>query len=82
MHMAAAEFKAKCLALLDVVRDEGRTITITKRGRVVARLVPAGDEDDKPWLRVRGRATWTGDPFAPADDRIRRSRLVPAWRAA
>jgi len=68
MRMAAAEFKAKCLALLDVVRDEGRTITITKRGRVVARLVPAGDDDEKPWLRVRGRATWAGDPFAPAVD--------------
>lgn len=65
MKIAAAEFKAKCLALLDQVRD-GRTITITKRGRVVARLVPADDEDQRPWLRVRGRARWTGDSLAPA----------------
>ena len=72
MRMAAAEFKAKCLALLDQVRDTARPITITKRGKVVARLVPAEDEDDRPWLRVRGRARWTGDPFAPAvgDDEI------------
>ena len=66
MKVAAAEFKAKCLALLDEVHDHGRAITITKRGRVVARLVPAEDEDDRPWLKVRGRATWTGDPIAPA----------------
>jgi len=65
MKIAAADFKARCLALLDQVRDEGHPITITKRGRVVARLVPANDEDDRPWLRVRGTATWSGDPLAP-----------------
>ena len=65
MKVAAAEFKAKCLALLDRVHDRGEPVTITKRGRVVARLVPAGDEDNRPWLRVRGTARWHGDPFAP-----------------
>lgn len=68
MKMAAAEFKAKCLALLDRVHDRGEAVTITKRGRVVARLVPAGDEDNRPWLRVRGTARWRGDPFAPVID--------------
>lgn len=66
MEIAAAEFKAKCLALLDRVRERGEVITITKRGRVVARLVPAGDEADRPWMRLRGTARWHGDPFAPA----------------
>ena len=66
MSVAAADFKARCLALLDQVKDRGESITITKRGRVVARLVPAGDDDERPWLKVRGRARWTGDPFAPA----------------
>ena len=68
MNMPAAEFKAKCLALLDRVHDRGESITITKRGRVVARLVPAGETDERPWLRVRGTVTWHGDPFAPAVD--------------
>jgi prevent-host-death family protein len=68
MKLAAAEFKARCLALLDQVNERGQTITITKRGRVVAKLVPAGDEDERPWLLVRGRATWKGDPFRPAVD--------------
>ena len=61
----AAEFKAKCLALIDRVRERGEPITITKRGRVVARLVAAGDEDERPWLALRGQGRWTGDPFAP-----------------
>ena len=36
--MAAAKFKAQCLALLDSVDPDG--IVITKHGRPVARLVP------------------------------------------
>jgi prevent-host-death family protein len=66
--LPAAEFKAKCLALIDRVRQRGEPITITKRGRVVARLVPAGDEDDRPWTALRGGGRWTGDPFAPVID--------------
>ena len=65
LTVPAAEFKAKCLALLDRVRERGEPITITKRGRVVARLVAAGDENERPWLALRGRGRWTGDPFAP-----------------
>ena len=68
MKIGAAEFKAKCLALIDSVRDRGEPITITKRGRVVARLVSAEDENDRPWQRVRGTVRWIGDPFAPAVD--------------
>jgi prevent-host-death family protein len=63
--LPAAEFKARCLALIDRVRERGEPITITKRGRVVARLVPAGDEEERPWMTLRGGGRWTGDPFAP-----------------
>ena len=38
--IAAAAFKAQCLKLLDDVAATGRPLTITKRGRPVARLVP------------------------------------------
>jgi prevent-host-death family protein len=64
----AAEFKAKCLALIDRVKERGEPITITKRGRVVARLVPAGDENARPWMTLRGRGRWTGEPLAPVVD--------------
>jgi prevent-host-death family protein len=37
-HIAAAEFKERCLSLLDAVDPEG--IVITKRGRPVAKLIP------------------------------------------
>lgn len=38
--IAAAKFKEQCLSLLDSVGPEG--ITITKRGKPVAKLVPLG----------------------------------------
>ena len=38
--MTAAEFKAKCLALMDEVNRSGDIIVITKRGRPVAKLEP------------------------------------------
>ena len=65
----ATEFKAKCLKLIDQVHDTGTPITITKRGKVVATLQPAGDEDEKPWLKLRGRGKYSyKDPFKPAVD--------------
>src|SRR2546430_9647360 len=43
--MPAAEFKAKCLRILDELEPAG--ILITKRGRPVARLLPAVEEDNQ-----------------------------------
>lgn len=62
MKMNASAFKARCLRLLDQVSRTGEEIVILKRGRPVARVVPA--RDDKPWLALRGRGEFTGDPFA------------------
>src|SRR5512138_888913 len=38
--LAAADFKARCLELMDRVRETGAEYIITKHGRPVARLVP------------------------------------------
>jgi prevent-host-death family protein len=65
MKYPASDFKAHCLKLIDRVRETAEPITITKRGRVVARLVPAGDDDDRPWSRLRGTVRWSGDPLQP-----------------
>ncbi len=68
-RITATEFKAKCLGLIDEVHDGGEPVTITKHGRVVARLIPEFDETARPWLTLRGGiVTWRGDPFAPAVD--------------
>ena len=48
MEISAAEFKAKCLKLMDEIAKTRKSITITKRGRPVAKLVPADAEPRKP----------------------------------
>ena len=62
MEINASAFKARCLRLLDEVSRTGEELVILKRGRPVARLVPA--RDDKAWLALRGRVAFTVDPFA------------------
>lgn len=68
MVISASDFKARCLALIDQVHDRGEPVVITKRGRVVARLVPAGAADERLWERLVGTARFVGDPFAPVVD--------------
>lgn len=63
MTITATEFKAKCLSLIDEIHLKGGELVISKRGRPVARLVPAVRQ--KPWLALRGRGRFTGDAFAP-----------------
>ena len=41
IEVSATEFKAKCLALLDEVRETGELIVITKHGKPVAQVSPA-----------------------------------------
>jgi antitoxin (DNA-binding transcriptional repressor) of toxin-antitoxin stability system len=49
--VSATDFKARCLALLDEIDENGGTITITKRGRAVALVAPA---TRKPWKSLKG----------------------------
>jgi len=56
------EFKAKCLALLDDIGTRGGTITITKRGRPLARVSPA---HQSPWKSPEG--AWIGKVTLPPD---------------
>lgn len=38
--IASSEFKARCLALLNLVRENHETLIITKHGKPVAQVVP------------------------------------------
>ena len=60
----AAEFKARCLAILDRVDPDG--IVITKRGRPVAKLLPLGADSEaligslSDKLEIKGDVLSTG----------------------
>ena len=62
-EIAAGEFKAQCLAILDEVAETGKEIIVTKRGRPVAKVVPI--EPPKP---LEGSVTVLGDIVGPAFD--------------
>lgn len=61
--IAATEFKAKCLNLLDHVHETGEELIISKHGRPVAKLVAITTE--KTWKKLEGTGEFIGDPFSP-----------------
>lgn len=64
--ISAAEFKARCLALLDEVGESKETLVVTKRGRPVARLVAA---ERGRGGSLRGSVEVRGDIVGPLDER-------------
>jgi prevent-host-death family protein len=65
--IAAGEFKAKCLALLDEVQQSRREYVITKRGKPVARLVPTEEKPDEIFGRLKGTGKIHGDIFSTGE---------------
>jgi prevent-host-death family protein len=64
-QIAAGEFKAKCLAVLDEVQQQRREIVITKRGRPVAKLVPIVDTPASFIGSMEGTMEIVGDIVSP-----------------
>ena len=63
----ASYFKARCLAILDRVRDTGERIVILKRGRPVAELgPPSRTHTQYPQAELKGTVTVIGDIIGPA----------------
>ena len=63
--VAAGEFKARCLKLMDGVRASRRPVVITKRGKPVAKLVPVEEEVPSLYGRLKGTVTIHGDIINP-----------------
>ncbi|KVW94618.1 type II toxin-antitoxin system Phd/YefM family antitoxin [Thiobacillus denitrificans] len=68
MDLPATEFKAKCLAYLDQVAQTHASITLTKHGRAVARLVPVDDAEPVVFGRLAGTVQVRGDLIRPIDE--------------
>ena len=64
-RMAAGEFKAKCLAVMDEVQAKRVAVIITKRGKPVAELVPVETERDGIFDCWRGKVRVVGDIVSP-----------------
>ena len=69
-QIAAGEFTARCLALMDEVRTTREPLLITKRGKSVAKLVPADNPSREFIGRLQGVIRIVGDiesPFEPPE---------------
>lgn len=66
--VSATELKARCSEVIERVSREHRAVTVTKRGKAVARIVPIEPTDSKSLVGyAHGRLKVTGDLLAPID---------------
>jgi prevent-host-death family protein len=68
-RIAAGEFKAKCLGLLDEVKERRMRIIVTKRGKPVAKVVPIQrDLDAELFGKMKGTVKILGDIVEPTGE--------------
>lgn len=72
--LSAAEFKARCLAVMEDVCATKEPVLITKRGRPVAKLVPPGKSAEGFIGRLEGVVKIAGDIESPIEP-------VESWEA-
>jgi prevent-host-death family protein len=64
-YIPAGEFKARCLRVMEDVKKYRTPVVITKKGRPVAKLVPADDREDDIFGCMAGSAKIVGDIESP-----------------
>ncbi len=69
MQIAAGQFKAQCLQLMDQVQQSREEIVITKHGKPVAKLVPVDESESRSVLGyLRGTVEIVGDIVSPLEE--------------
>ena len=81
MDISVTDFKHHCLEIIREVERTGRSVALTRRGRVVARLAAAsavaGSPDAPPWEILRATG---GRLLATADESVLPDRDFSALR--
>lgn len=65
-RMAVLSFKVHCLAVMDEVQAKRESVVITKRGKPVAKLVPADQNTDDIYNFLAGKGAIMRDVVSPA----------------
>ena len=67
--ISISEFKAKCLGLIELVHKTRQPLQITRHGRPVAELIPAGPDRKRKFLGgMVGTGEIVGDIVSPIID--------------
>jgi prevent-host-death family protein len=67
-EIAASEFKARCLEIMDEVERTGTEIVITKHRKPIARLVPVQPAKAGFVGSMKGSVLWIGDIVSPTGE--------------
>jgi prevent-host-death family protein len=79
--IAATEFKARCLAILDDLEPNG--IVVTKHGRPIAKVLPIKPHNNERFIgSMKGKIRVHGDLFTTGLDWDAESRHSHTGRAA
>jgi prevent-host-death family protein len=68
MDISAAQFKAECLKLMDLVEKTREPIVITKHGRPVAQLAPVPADADSLFGYMKDTIKTEDDVIAPVGE--------------
>lgn len=68
MQITAAEFKAKCLKIMDEIEKTREPVIITKRGKPIARLMPVEEPPQSMFGYMKGTITIHGDIVSPIEE--------------
>lgn len=81
--MPAGEFKAKCLALMDQVKDTGGRVIITKYGHPVAMLAPCPPSQEVPILlgSCRDEIKFYAEAAQPTSGEEWEREWIDDWKA-
>jgi len=66
--LAAAKFKAQCLALIDNIAQNHESIIVTKHGKPLVKVIPFDENKDINKKPLKGVATYIGDIISPIDE--------------
>ena len=64
-QMRASVFKARCLSVMNEVQATGEPVVVTKRGKAVVKVIPAGTENSDLFGFMVGRMKIVGDIESP-----------------
>ena len=57
----AAQFKAKCLAVMEQVAESGRPVVVTKHGKAVVQIIPVESDENEIFGFLAGKGRIVGD---------------------
>jgi prevent-host-death family protein len=63
--MPAGYFKARCLKVMDEVQSTREPVTITKKGKPVAKLMPPDGQPEEIFGCLKGEIEIVGDILSP-----------------